>query len=112
MRNLKNLLLLIGVIVFASCSQYQRIGDLTIISNRNINTNENYVLIKRGVEAKAKMKNDDALENAIDNLADAYNGEYIMNAKIYVKDNGKKIKVVGDVWGSNEQKEEYMNKEK
>lgn len=28
-----------------------------------------------------------------------HQGEFLRNAKIYVKSNGKKVKVVGDVWG-------------
>ena len=45
------------------------------------------------------MKKDDALELAIDNATEKYEGEYLMNVKVYVKGNGKKIKVEGDVYG-------------
>ena len=85
-------------VMMQSCA-YQRIGDLTMVSNRNIDSDKDYVLIQRNVIGKAKMKQDDALERAIDNATQAYNGEYLMNVKIYVKDNGQKIKVEGDVWG-------------
>ena len=82
----------------SSCN-YQRIGDLTMISNRNVDSGKEYVLIQRNVEGKAKMKKNDALERAIDEATEEYNGEYMMNIKVYVKNNGKKIKVEGDVWG-------------
>lgn len=36
---------------------------------------------------------------AIDNACKEHQGEFIKNAKIYVRDNGKKVKVVGDIWG-------------
>ena len=81
-----------------SCA-YQRIGDLTMISNRNVDSEKEYVLIQRNAEGIAKMKKNDALERAIDAATEEYNGEYLMNVKVYVKNNGKKIKVEGDVWG-------------
>lgn len=85
-------------ILMTSCA-YQRIGDLTMISNRNVDSGEEYVLIQRSAEGKAKMKKDDALERAVDVATEEYKGEYLMNVKVYVKNNGKKIKVEGDVWG-------------
>ena len=81
----------------SSC--YYRIGDLTMVSNRNIDSKKEYILIQRNAKGKARKKKGDALEQAIDNTTEAYKGEYLMNAKIYVKRNGKKIKVEGDVWG-------------
>ena len=86
-------------IILTSCGTYVRIGDLTGISNRNLDDSEKYVLLKRDVEAIAKSKNDDALEQAVDNLTKEYEGEFLRNAKIYVKNNGAKVKVIGDVWG-------------
>jgi len=90
---------LVAVLLLASSCAYQRIGDLTMISNRNVDSGKKYVLIQRNAQGKAKMKNDDALERAVDNATEEYNGEYLMNVKVYVKNNGKKIKVEGDVWG-------------
>ncbi len=93
-------LLLIGIILttLSSCGSYVRIGDLTEISNRNIDSKEPYVLLKREVESIAKS-NKDALEEAIDKLTKEYSGEFLRNVKIYIKNNGKKVKVIGDVWG-------------
>ena len=81
-----------------SCGSWVRIGDLTSISNRNLDDSKKYVLLNREVEGIADADTD-ALENAIDNLTKKYEGEFIRNAKIFVRDNGKKVKVVGDVWG-------------
>jgi hypothetical protein len=83
--------------LFSSC--YRRIGDLTMISNRNIDSSKNYVLLARNVEGKSKMKKDDAIELALDKVTEEHQGEYLMNAKIFVKNNGKKVKLTGDVWG-------------
>lgn len=96
---MKKLLLFLSIaFVFSSCG-WQRIGDLTMISNRNVDSSKKYVLIERNVQGKARIKKDDALERALDNATEKHKGEYLANAKIYVKDNGKWIKVEGDVWG-------------
>lgn len=88
----------IGCVFLTSCGSWIRIGDLTSVSNRNLDDSKNYVLLNRDVEGEADA-NSDAMEQAIDQLTKKYEGEFIRNAKIYVKDNGKKVKVVGDVWG-------------
>ena len=96
----KRSLLLIGIVLatLTSCGSYVRIGDLTGISNRNIDNSEQYVLLEREVEAIASSDND-ALEQAVDNMTKEHQGEFLRNAKIFVKSNGKKVKVIGDVWG-------------
>ena len=86
-------------VLITSCASYNRIGDLTMISNRNIDSSKEYVLIKRNVEGIAKAENNDALERAIDKITDENKGEYLMNIRVYVKSNGKKVKIRGDVWG-------------
>ena len=46
------------------------------------------------------MRDDDALQEAVDQcVAQVPGGEYLMNAAVYVKDNGRKVRVRGDVWG-------------
>ncbi len=98
MKKISSTLLIIILITLTSCSSYTRIGDLTGISNRNIDNSKKYTLIKRDVEAIANSGND-ALEQAVDNMTKEYQGEFLRNAKIFVKDNGKKVKVIADVWG-------------
>jgi hypothetical protein len=67
--------------------------------NKNLDDCEEYVLIEREVEAIAKSSSD-ALEKAVDNLTKEHQSEFLRNAKIYEKCNGKKIKVTADVWGT------------
>lgn len=85
-------------LIFSSCA-YQRIGDLTMISNRNVDSSKEYVLIERNAVGKARAKRNDALERAIDAVTEKHNGEYLANVKVYVLSNGNQIKVEGDVWG-------------
>ena len=98
MKTQKLLLTALIISSLTSCGRYIRIGDLTGVSNRNIDNDQQYVLLERDVEAKAKSERD-ALEQAVDNLTTEFKGEFLRNVKIYVKDNGKKVKVIGDVWG-------------
>jgi len=51
----KTVFVLGTVLLFTSCA-YQRIGDLTMISNRNVDSAKDYVLIQRNAEGKAKIK--------------------------------------------------------
>ena len=92
---------LLSVAFFLTSCSYSRIGDLTVVANRNVGSTGDYELVERGIEATAKMKNDDALERAIDDAtASVPGGEFLQNVQVYVKGNGKKVKVVGDVWGT------------
>jgi len=84
---------------FVSGCGYKRIGDLTLVSNRNIDLSKKCVLLQSNVESKARVKRKDGLERAIDKATESVNGEYLMNVKIFVKSNGKVIKVQGDVYG-------------
>ena len=96
---MKNKILLFGLtLTLASCGSWNRIGDLTTIGNRNVDDSKKYTLLTREVEAVAEA-DADAMEQAVDNLTKKYEGEFLRNVKVYVKSNGKKVKVVGDVWG-------------
>ncbi len=93
------------IVIFASLffltSCYSRIGKLTIISTRNIETKSDYVLLQKDVTGKAKTKKSEALEIAIDEAVKKFpKGEFMKNVIIEVSKNGRKIKVVGDVWGT------------
>jgi hypothetical protein len=91
--------ILIFTIVCTSCG-FTRIGDLTMVSCRNIDSNTDYKLIKKYVEGTAKSNSGDALQAAInDAIKQVPDGEFLKNAVIYIKKNGKKVKVEGDVWG-------------
>lgn len=84
-------------ILLSSCGSWVRIGDLTAISNRNVDDSKKYVLVARDVEAQANAGSD-AMEQAIDILIQKHQGEFVRNAKVYVRNNGKKVRVIGDVW--------------
>ena len=97
---MKNKILLFGLTLsLASCGSWNRIGDLTTIGNRNVDDSKKYTLLTREVEAVAAA-DADAMEQAVDNLTKKYEGEFLRNVKVYVKSNGKKVKVIGDVWGT------------
>lgn len=95
---LKGLTFTCASVLMTSC--YYRIGDLTMISNRNVDSKTDYKVLQQYVVATAKSKKGDPLEAALDNaVKKVAGGEFMKNTKIYVKVNGKKIKVEGDVWG-------------
>lgn len=96
------ILTLISVSTLYSCT-YTRIGDLTIVATRNVESGLNYVELQHGVKGKAKANgNGYALEKAIeDAVEDVKGGEFMKNCKVYVK--GNKVKVEGDVWGIKKQ---------
>ncbi|WP_395043553.1 hypothetical protein [Flavobacterium sp.] len=97
---MKNRIILLGLtLTLASCGSWNRIGDLTTIGNRNVDDSKKYALLTREVEAIAEA-DADAMEQAVDNLTKKYEGEFLRNVKVYVKDNGKKVKIIGDVWGT------------
>ena len=97
---MKSKILLFGLTLsLASCGSWNRIGDLTTIGNRNVDDSKKYTLLTREVEAVAEA-DADAMEQAVDNLTKKYEGEFLRNVKVYVKSNGKKVKVIGDVWGT------------
>jgi hypothetical protein len=76
-----------------------------MISNRNVESSANYVLIKNYMGASnQEIRNTRAksIESAIDQVVKSTpGGEYLKNAKIYLVKNGKQkyIAVEGDVWG-------------
>ena len=97
---MKNRIILLGLtLTLASCGSWNRIGDLTTIGNRNVDDSKKYTLLTREVQSIAEA-DADALEQAVDNLTKKYEGEFLRNVKVYVKSNGKKVKIIGDVWGT------------
>ena len=97
---MKNRIILLGLtLTLASCGSWNRIGDLTTIGNRNVDDSKKYTLLTREVESVAEA-DADAMEQAVDNLTKKYEGEFLRNVKVYVKSNGKKVKIIGDVWGT------------
>jgi hypothetical protein len=98
-KNIKSICI-ISLFAFALTSCYNRIGKLTMISTRNVDSKSEYKLLQKDVTGKGKTKKRDALEIAIDNAVKKEpTGEFMMNVVVSVSFNGKKIKVVGDIWG-------------
>lgn len=93
--------LLLCCAMLASSCKYNRVGSLTMVSTRNVDPAKPGVVLMRSVEAKAKTKHDDAMQEAIDQAVRQHpGGEYLMNCAVYVKSNGNWVKVQGDVWGT------------
>lgn len=82
----------------SSCAN--RLGDLSMLSNRNYDRSQEYVLLQRDVKAKVKTKKNDIIERIVDKATSSVNGgEYVANATLWVSASGKKMKITGDVWG-------------
>lgn len=99
----KFLLILLTLLALNSCEVNKvLIGDINMISERNIDSDREYVELKRyaGTGKKAarvaRAKN---LQDAVDaTVKGVPGGEFIKNAKIF-KINGVFYLVEGDVWG-------------
>ena len=91
--------LLTLILALSGC--WMRIGDLTMISTRNVDSKTDYELLQRYSVGKGKKKKGrDPLDQAVDKAVRGIpGGEFLKNIKIYVKQGGRKIKVEGDVWG-------------
>lgn len=98
----KAICLLMIAVGMTSCMQTKEIGKLNMISNRNIDSKMDYVLIKNYVGGSRKeLRNfkGESIEKAIDNVVKSTpGGEFLKNVKIYVVDS-KYYAIEGDVWG-------------
>ncbi|MCS7029820.1 MAG: hypothetical protein NZ519_13760 [Bacteroidia bacterium] len=93
-------LLALPVSFLISGCGWTRIGELTMVSTRNVDSKADYKLIKKYAVGKAKSKDNQALKTAIEECVKTEkDGEFLKNVKIYIKNNGRKVKVEGDIWG-------------
>lgn len=91
---------IITMLLLLQTSCYHRIGDLSVVGNRNMDTKTDYCLLKTYVTGKGKSKTGDGMEVAVDNAVRSVSGgEYMKNVTIFSKREGRSIKVIGDVWG-------------
>jgi hypothetical protein len=101
MKNLRTTAALFALLSLTGC--WTKLGDLTTVSNRNIDSGTNYVELARYVEGRGKQlkhKKQGALEMAIDNTVKSIpGGEFLKNATIRMTPRGRYIRIVGDVWG-------------
>lgn len=96
---MKTFIIIISAFLLQGCA-WQRIGQMTMISTRNVESKAEYKLIAKDVEGKSRTSQDDALSDAIDQAVKQYpEGEFMKNVVVRIKSNGRKIKVSGDVWG-------------
>jgi hypothetical protein len=94
---MKYTFLLFIALTATSCG-FNRIGSLTMASSRNIERSAPYELLRRNVEGVSKLKEDEALNEAMDDaVLKVPGGEYLMN--VVIKVSGRKVKVIGDVYG-------------
>jgi len=102
---MKKLLFLCAIVLLVSCVTTQQIGDINMISTRNIESNVNYVLLKSYMGAskqEIRKTKSETIEDAIDQVVKSTpGGEYLKNVKLYMVSKGKKkyLAVEGDVWG-------------
>lgn len=93
-------------VIMSSCISSQQIGDINMMSSRNISNNqESYVLLKsyaggtKEEQKRAKKEKVLSLEAAINIVVrGTVGGEYLKNVKVFLVDK-KYIAVEGDVWG-------------
>ena len=99
---MKNLPVILLFSLLASCTASKQIGSINMISNRNIESNAEYVLIRNYMGAsKQEIRKSKAqtVEDAVDQVVRSVpGGEFLKNVKIYLTSN-KYLAVEGDVWG-------------
>jgi hypothetical protein len=96
---MKKALILISLFSLGSCG-YKRYADLSVVANGNMENNPKTEKLASQVEAVYKTRKNDPLEACIDKAVYSVSGgEYMKNISIYFKRNGRKIKIVGDVYG-------------
>lgn len=91
-----------ALLSLAACSPNPvAIGDINMISNRNVSQGAGYQLIQKFSNSSTEQLEESearTITEAIDNVVKAVpGGEYLMNAKLYRV--GKFYAAEGDVWG-------------
>ena len=105
MRNIVQVISIVILLSISSCISVKQIGEVNMISHRNIDASQKYQLLTTysgGSQKELRKADAKTIENAIDNtVKKVAGGEYLMNAKIYLVTHFKAayIAVEGDVWG-------------
>lgn len=93
---------LITLLFLSSCVAVKQIGQLNMISTRNIDPKLNYEVISRysgGSKLELRKTRALTIQDAIDNtVRKVPGGEYLLNVKVYIVNN-RYFAVEGDVWG-------------
>ncbi len=113
---MKKFLFAISISLLTSCSfGLRKIGDLNLVSNRNIDFNQDYELIrsyagsdsKKEVKKEIKKMRSETLEDAINyTLKNTPGGEILTNVNIYMVRH-KYYVVHGDVYGIKDAERNY-----
>ncbi len=89
-------------LALGGCMRVKQIGKLNMISNRNVDSRMDYVLIKNyvgGSKKELRRYKGSSIEEAIDKVVKVQpGGEFLKNVKLYLV-KGKYFAVEGDVWG-------------
>ena len=101
MKKLIVIILSLSLFAFNGCS-VKLVGKVTMVSDRNMESKTEYVLMKCYMGASKKelrrsraVSVEDAIDQTVKNTA---GGEFLKNVKIYLV-NGSYFAVEGDVWG-------------
>lgn len=107
--NRKSLLvssLILTILLSVSCTTIKQIGDINMISNRNIESSANYKVLTTysgGSKKDLRKSRANTLQQAVDEtVRETVGGEYLVNVKIYVV-NQRYYAVEGDVWGKGDE---------
>jgi hypothetical protein len=103
----KNIFLMACIALITSCMSVREIGDLNMISTRNVDSKADYVLLRNymgGTKKELRKSKAESIKNAIDNVVkQTPGGEFLKNAKLYLvkKKFSKNIyfAIEGDIWG-------------
>lgn len=102
LNSIKKITVLAISISLASCMSVKEIGDLNMISTRNVDSKGDYVLLRNymgGTKKELKKSKAKDLEQAINNVVkQTPGGEFLKNVKVYII-NSKYFAVEGDIWG-------------
>lgn len=101
---MKTILFIVLAVLLASCSSVRQVGDVNLISTRNVDSGADYTLLKTGSDDSREAwrhSRSENLEKAINAaVLEVPGGEFLKNCKIYT--DGKSWAVLGDVWGLSE----------
>ena len=114
---MRNLLISLTIVLFTGCWN-QRLGDFSVVSSRNFDLNDNYVLLEKGVIGEDIQyiilfipTGQINIENAVDDALKRVDGDVLTNATIKLKGfyipyiYGKSGYIVeGDVWKKSDAK--------
>lgn len=89
-------------LALTSCMSVKQVGNLNMISTRNVDSKGDYVLLRNymgGTKRELKKSKAKDFQQAIDNVVkQTPGGEFLKNVKVYIVKR-KYFAVEGDIWG-------------